>query len=115
LRIESNFENHDQVEDSAPSQPTPPSDSDERTTEEVADAPPVEGASPQPPSLADQVGDLLANDGYAIGDLLALLREVKLIGPSVELLEQCPPKALTTVIDDWANCKRRLDTKKVPA
>lgn len=115
-RTEPNFENHDQVEDSAPSQPTPPSEATERTTEEAAEInhPPVAPA-PQPPSLADQVAELLANDGYTLSELLSVLRDVKLIGAGVESLEQCPPRALSTVLEDWANCKRRLDSKKVPA
>jgi recombination protein RecT len=113
-RTDSDFENHDQAaEDSAPSLPLPPSES-ERMPEEVADVPPTPvSAAPQPPSLADQVAELLASDGYTLSDLLGVLRDVKLIGASVESLAQCPPRALSTVLEDWDNCKRRLDSKRV--
>ena len=117
-RTEPSFENQDQAEDSAPSLPTPPSEEPERTTEEVAEnRPSVVEAPPQPPSLADQVAELLSNNGYTEAELLDLLRDpsIKLAGQNVESLEQCTPKALTTVIKDWDNCKRRLDLKKVPA
>jgi recombination protein RecT len=104
------FENE---EESAPSLPIPPAEATERQ-EEAADVPtPMAAAAPQPPSLAGQVGELLVRDGYSVGELLGVLRDVNLANKSVETLEQCTPKALSTVLDDWDNCKRRLNAKKV--
>jgi recombination protein RecT len=118
-RIESNLENHDQAaEDSAPSLPSSsfPEAPDERTTEEVADVPSAPVTAPQPPSLADKVGELLTSEGYSVAELLAVLRDVRFRGcANAESLEQCPPDAMTTVLADWENCKRRLDSKRVPA
>ena len=114
-RTETNFEDHE--EESAPSLPTPPSESERQ--EEVADVPPtpVAAAAPQPPTLADQVAELLANEGYSVAELLGVLRDVSLASASIESLEQLEqvkPKSLHTVINDWDNCKRRLDSKRVP-
>ena len=114
-RTETSFENHEETIESAPTLPSnPPAEAPERQ-EEAAAAPVI--SAPQPPTLADQVGELLAADGYPLADLLGVLREVNLISASMESLEQIEqlkPKALRTVLDDWANCKRRLDLKKVP-
>jgi hypothetical protein len=103
-----NVENHDQVEDSVPDQPEP-AEPAEGISEEVA--PP---AAPPRVSLASQVGELLASEGYSVAELLTVLRDVKKIGAKVEMLEQCPPDTLSLVLDDWENCKLRLDSKRVP-
>jgi hypothetical protein len=45
------------------------------------------------------------------------LRDVNLASASMETLEQVEqlkPKSLKTVLSDWENCKRRLETKRVP-
>ena len=69
-------------------------------------------AAPQPPSLVDQVAELLAAGEYDNHELLVVLREVKLIGASVESLEQCPRRALQSVVEDWVNCQERMNAKR---
>jgi recombinational DNA repair protein RecT len=107
--LDLSFDNHQEQEEYAPEPPTPPVP----MSAEVPEAAAVEQEeAPQRP-LADQVGEMLANDGYSVADLLAVLREVRLVNAGVESLAQCPPNALQTVLDDWENCKRRLNSKKV--
>lgn len=79
------------------SQPEPPEPSEEERKEMLRRA-----------KYLPDLEMLLHQTDFTVQELLGVLVEVKLIGPTIHTLKEIPSKALRIIVDDWANCTKRM-------
>ena len=96
------------------SQPPPDEDEGGPAAGSGQSAPPAEQAPPAEaqPSLQSEVQKKLAEAGFSVAELLALMKPLRLAPKEAQSLDDVSENHLNRVLQDWETCKERLAQEK---